>query len=381
MRILFTTPPFYGLLYPVISLAHGLRAAGHDVLVATCGQAAGNAAAAGLPVVDCAPEVDVEKFYSMIGKAADRPAGGGPGAGSSPPRFGGFTFYSDEMADRALAVAEQWRPDLVVYPPHGSGAGQLVATKLGVPSVLHGLGFMHSEEHQELFKAGMAGANERHGLATTELPAAWLDVAPPSMRIVDSSGRVDLRYVPYNGGGVLPGWLFEQIDRPRVAVTLGTVIPKAGGLGKLAPVIEAARVIDAEFVIALGDVDAAGLGELPDNVRPVGWVPLGSLLATSDAIVHHGGAGTVLTAVDAGLPQIVIPGGADQPANAQAVAKRGCGLAIGDSDLSPDLVHKLLTDAGLATAAAEVREELRAMPSPADLVPYLAELAGKPSGR
>lgn len=375
MRVLFVTPPFYGLLYPVISLAHGLRAAGHDVLVATCGQATASAAAAGLPVVDCAPEVDVEKFYSRIGKAADRPAGAKPGA--APPRFGGFTFYSDEMADRALAVASRWQPDLVVYPPHGSGAGQLIATKLGVPSVLQGLGFMHTAEHQELFKAGMTAANERHGLAATELPAAWLDVAPPSMRIVDSSGRVDLRYVPYNGGGVLPDWLFEPIDRPRIAVTLGTVSPKVGGLGKLAPVIEAAHVLDAEFVIALGDVDASGLGSLPDNVRPMGWVPLGPLLAASDAIVNHGGAGTVLTALDAGIPQIVIPGGADQPANAEAVAKRGCGLALEDSELGPESIQRLLTDDGLATAAAEVRAEMRTMPSPADLVPYLVDLAGR----
>jgi UDP:flavonoid glycosyltransferase YjiC (YdhE family) len=376
MRVLFVTPPFYGLLYPVISLAHGLRAAGHEVLVATCGKATANAAAAGLPTVDCAPEVDVEGFYTRIGKAAaDRPTGAGAGAGVSPPRFGGFTFFGAEMADRVIAVAERWRPDLVVHPPHGA-AGPLVAAKLGVPSVLHGLGFVHSHESLEIFHSGMAAAYERHGLAGPPRPAAWLDVAPPSMRIVDSSGRVDLRCVPYNGGGVLPDWLFEPIDRPRVAVTLGTVNPKVGGLGKLAPVVEAAKEVDAEFVIALGDVDAGDLGELPHNVRPAGWIPLGALLATSSAVVHHGGAGTVLTALDAGLPQIVIPGGADQPANAEAVAKRGCGLAIEDADLGPDLIHRLLTDADLARAAAEVRGELRAMPSPANLVPYLVELAG-----
>ena len=79
-----------------------------------------------------------------------------------------------------------------------------------------------------------------------------------------------------------------------------------------------ARHLDAEFVLALGDADPSSLGELPDNVRAAGWVPLSALLPTCAALVHHGGAGSTLTAIDAGVTQLVLPHGADQYMNADA---------------------------------------------------------------
>lgn len=112
------------------------------------------------------------------------------------------------------------------------------------------------------------------------------------------------------------------------------------------------------------------------------WTPLGALLAGSDATIHHGGAGTTLTALDSGLPQLVLGEGADRPANAAAVRARGCGLVPPDPSAlaGPDrpgreLVRRLLEDEALATAARETAEEMAAMPSPADMVHRLVELA------
>ncbi|WP_173154149.1 nucleotide disphospho-sugar-binding domain-containing protein [Phytohabitans suffuscus] len=34
-----------------------------------------------------------------------------------------------------------------------------------------------------------------------------------------------MRYVPYNAGGDLPDWLWQPPRRPRVLVTMGTVVP------------------------------------------------------------------------------------------------------------------------------------------------------------
>lgn len=98
--------------------------------------------------------------------------------------------------------------------------------------------------------------------------------------------------------------------RPRIGLTLGTVLPMMGGLGGLSALLDAAGKIDAEFVLALGKIDAAGLPAPPDNVRVcVEWIPLGWLLRTCVAAVHHGGAGTTLTTMDAGIPQLVLPHG------------------------------------------------------------------------
>ncbi|MEU7147425.1 nucleotide disphospho-sugar-binding domain-containing protein [Streptomyces sp. NPDC045470] len=380
MRVLFAGPPFFGLLYPMVPLAQAFRAAGHDVLVATCGRAVGHTVSAGLPAVDCAPGIDPDALYAAMekGRQGKPPA---PGEQRTAPKGKGFSFFSEEMADTMVDIARQWRPDLVVHTPNGV-VGQLVAAALGIPSVVHAVGFGHTGRHVAMMNDALADGYARHGLTGPGPVAAWLDVTPPAMSVTAEPHRRYLRYVPYNGGGALPRWLFEDRKRPRIAVTLGTVRPVVDGVSPVEWVVDAARVTDAEFVLALGGADLSALGPLPDNVRPVAWTPLGALLAGSDATIHHGGAGTTLTALDSGLPQLVLGEGADRPANAAAVRRRGCGLVPEDPAAlaGPDrpgreLVRRLLEDEALATAAGETAEEMAVMPSPADVVPRLVELA------
>jgi len=187
-----------------------------------------------------------------------------------------------------------------------------------------------------------------------------------------------MRYVPFNGGGQLPDWLLHAPDRPRVIVTLGTVIPGFRGLGPLQWLTDIAGDVDAEFVVTLGQGEQEQLGTLPANVRPVSYTPLNALLATSTAVVHHGGSGSTMTSLALGVPQLVVPQGADQFHNANQVAKRGVGFEI-DTDERPvdgDDLTRLLTDTSLADAAAEVRAEIAALPAPAELVSRLEGLVG-----
>jgi UDP:flavonoid glycosyltransferase YjiC (YdhE family) len=371
MRVLFVTPPGYGLLFPLVPLAHALRAAGHEVLVGTTAAFTGAAAGAGLPAVDVAPGADLSVIFDQAqGQFGSTKDGAEPWSGPSL-----FSMLAIAMLDGTIAVARKWRADLIVHTPHGL-AGQYAAAVLDLPSVFHGLGFVHTP--------AMMAERSDHDLLPTrgrlDLPAApvddaGIDIAPPSMRLVEDYGLA-MRPTTYNGGGVLPAWLLARPERPRITVTLGTVTPSVEGLGPVRWVVDAAARVDAEFVLALGgsDTELKALGDLPDNVRPVGWVPLGALLATSSAVVHHGGAGTTLTAVAAGLPQIVLPQGADQFGNATAVSQRGVGFTAEPDQFGPDILNRLLTDPALRAAAGEVQRELAAMPAPAALVAQLAKL-------
>src|SRR6185295_13499495 len=105
------------------------------------------------------------------------------------------------------------------------------------------------------------------------------------------------RPVPFAGHGPVPAGLERRGDRPRLLVSHSTV-PGPGG-NTLRPVLAAVDGLDAEVVVL-----RAPEGPLPANVRPVGWVPLPALLPHADAIVHHGGAGTVLAALAFGVPQL-----------------------------------------------------------------------------
>jgi UDP:flavonoid glycosyltransferase YjiC (YdhE family) len=187
--------------------------------------------------------------------------------------------------------------------------------------------------------------------------------------------------VPYNESRLLPEWLLSAPARPRVCLTLGSVLPLSGELGELSAFLNRCGDLDLEVVLAMGEEHAAALGPVPGNVRMAGWVPLSALLPSCSAIVHHGGAGTSLTALVHGVPQLVLPRMADQPANAAVVAARGAGLSLAPEETNAASVEaallRLLREAGPARVAREVRAEIAAQPSPADLVVRLESLAGR----
>ena len=104
------------------------------------------------------------------------------------------------------------------------------------------------------------------------------------------------------------------------------------------------------------------------------WVPLGQLLAVSSAIVHHGGGGTMLTAFDAGVPQLSVPAAAPNYLQSLALRERGSGFWADLDEIDAAALDRLLTNEKMRVAAEEVRDEVRAMPAPADLVPALVAL-------
>jgi hypothetical protein len=133
-----------------------------------------------------------------------------------------------------------WQPDLVVHTPL-QGAGRLVAAKLGVPALEHGFNFGTATQITKLMRGELSEFYDKHA-APADPPATMrLTVAPPSMFHGDDTEQAwAMRYVPYNGGGVLPDWLPTEPDRPRIAVSLGSVVPQMAGTDGLSSVLAAA---------------------------------------------------------------------------------------------------------------------------------------------
>lgn len=368
VRILITTSPGLGHVLPQVPTAWALRAAGHDVLFAVPSNP-DKIASAGLPAVDSAPGFDFRALFTRFIADDTTPAGQ-----QATPDFAArlFAAVSAPSVDEVVRLATDWRPDLIMGGPL-EGAGGVAAALLGVPALVHGIGPGQDPALTADVAERMIDVYQRFGVRPRPA-AAFLDISPPSLRASGVTG-IPVRYVPFNGGGVLESWLTTPRDRPRITVTLGTVVPQMGGLGALTRLTAAAGEVDAEFVFALGGADPAPLGVLPANVRVVDWVPLNALLTVSDAVVHHGGAGTVMTAFAAGVPQLVLPQGADQFINADLVARSGAGEAVSAADLDVARLTDLLTDSAKRSAAAKIVDELAGQPSPADVVPELVALA------
>ncbi|MGA8113923.1 MAG: nucleotide disphospho-sugar-binding domain-containing protein [Actinocatenispora sp.] len=379
MRVMFATVPAAGHIFPLVPLAWALRAEGHEVLVASW-DGAEKVAESGLQWVNVAP--GLRMYEEVFGQ------GGVSAAGTKLPdefdrfrRSWGadreafvalFSHVNDKVADSMVATARNWRPDLVVFE-FMSHSGLVAAGALGVPAVQYGIGFQLTTATTVAALPHLAPTFARHGV---DQPPTAVDVihnVPDSMRIGEH-GRWPVRPVANSGGCALPDWLARPADRPRVAVTLGTVSPSIGGLDRLRRTVSAAAQVDAEFVVAMGGFDIGQLGDLPANVRGADWLPWDALVDTCSAVVHHGGASVAMSGLSAGLPQLVLPDGADRDLNATVLRDRGVALSATPDDIDAALLRQVISDDKLRSAAADARAEVAAMDSPAVMARRLADL-------
>jgi MGT family glycosyltransferase len=132
-------------------------------------------------------------------------------------------------------------------------------------------------------------------------------------------------------------WLSElPRDRPWVHVTEGTMhieVPlvlraAAQGLGDL-PV---------QVIMTTGgsrDPTTLNLGRIAANTRIARWISHSDLLPHTDVVVTTGGAGTILAALAAGVPLVIIPTEWDKPDNAQRVVEAGAGLRVAPHRCTP----------------------------------------------
>jgi UDP:flavonoid glycosyltransferase YjiC (YdhE family) len=378
VRVVFAALPAYGHLYPLIPLALSFRRAGHDVVVAT-----------GAPFVDRLPLRTWESLSSDhdLHWAEDE-------AARSHPDLSGLeltvAMFADtvgaEVSGSLLPELTRWSPDLVVYEAMNVGAG-VAADVLGIPAVAFSVslaervpGVIHTAAVGHL--AHRWTDHDRQPPPPGMFARALLDPTPPSLRSAGEEGatlRLPIRSVAYSQTeAVLPTWLGAPTGRPRVYLTLGTVA--FGAVEVLRRAVTDIAALDVDLLVAVGpDGDPAALGPVPDSVHVERFVAQSEVLGLVDLAVHHGGTGTVLATLAAGLPQLVLPQGADQFYNAEAVSRAGVGRALLEHEQSPgaiaEAVSALLAPGSERTLAVRLSREIAAQPDPDALVSRLEELA------
>lgn len=283
-----------------------------------------------------------------------------------------------------MPVLERHRPDLVVYES-GNAGGAIAARLAGIPAIGHGFGRFSPDELMDVIHGRLAEFAAEVGFEGVTLPSFGdpvVDICPESVQAPDflaKANRIPLRPVGWAEPGDLPvGVAGRDTSRPLIYLTLGTAF---GDEDVLKRAIGGLARIDADVIVAAGPtVQPEQLGEVPGNVRVEVWVPQVDLLPHVDLVVHHGGSGTTLGAFGAGLPQLVLPQGADQFTNAEAVVAAGVGARLLGGDAVEDVIfeqaRKLLADEAVLGAARKLADEVAAMPSPAEVAQRLPEFAG-----
>jgi MGT family glycosyltransferase len=197
----------------------------------------------------------------------------------------------------------------------------------------------------------------------------YVDPCPPALQNPEIAAVVGVQPMRPAAGETQvterSAWLDDLPQQPTVYVTLGTIWNTDLDVFRL--VIEALRD-RVNLIITVGrQNDPALLGAQPASVIIRSYIPQHEILPWCDAVVAHGGSGTVLGALAHGVPLLMVPQGADQWTNAVQIVAAGAGLQLLRDELSVaavgDCVTRLLSETSYRQAAANISDEIRAMPS------------------
>ena len=384
MRFLFATTRGAGHVGPLIPFARAAVAAGHEVLVAGPGSAARVVRRAGLP-------------FAGVGEPSRSHAERAWAPVWSPETTPGMERVVQDLfiglhgraaLPRMLETVEAWRPDVVVRETLEFSSA-LAAERHDVPQARVGVHLDSRTDADDRLLAAVAvpaleALRPEAGLApdpdaTAIRTSPVLTLAPASMSgAAEKPPPALLRFrdrtapPPHD----LPVW--GDPAAPLVYVSFGSEAPASQHFpGVYRSAAEALGELPVRTLITIGDRrDPAELGALPASVRVERWVPQAAVMPHASAVVGHGGSGSTLAALVAGVPQALVPLFVDGPANARRVAEIGAGIAVedGPANLGP-AVAALLADAGYRAAARAAAQEIRALPPVEDAVGALETLA------
>ncbi len=280
-----------------------------------------------------------------------------------------------------------WQPDVIIHECT-DGAAPIAARVARIPAVSHGWWLIPRPGETVPGPSGLVELWRSRGLDpdphTGIFGAVHVHPMPRSMEpdAVVPVGRLQSMRLdpPDMAEAGLPAWAAElaMTGRPVVYVSLGTH-PYFSQPEFFQTVLKGLEQLHLDVVVTVGEHnDPSSMQSPRDNVHVERWLALPRVLAQSCLVVCHAGSGTLLASLAAGLPLVLLPRGADQFANAAASEHAGVARVVKPDEFTPEAirteVERVRTDPAYRGAAARLRAEIEAMPTPAEVVTSLEEL-------
>ena len=392
MRFLFTTVTGLGHFHPLVPAAEALRAAGHDVCFAAAPSFHPRVEASGFAVVAAGFDRErdgADEQYLRLQEELEALPSDGPARTLLRIHrlFGGL--YAERMVSDLLAIALEWRPDVLVRDVAEFGAC-VAAEVLGVPHAsVRSNTMLSADSARQLVAEEMARLRSLHELPPdpkNEMLFRFLHLAfePPGFGDLDRAPAPTahlLRPVTFASSGdeELPDWSESLSGRPVVYATLGTVF-NTRTPGLFEAIIDALRDEPIELIVTVGrDRDPTEFGPQPANVHIERYIPQNLLLPHCDLVITHAGFSTIAAALSHGLPIVSIPIDADQPVNAERCVALGVGETVELGQRTPDSIREatnnVLRDSSYRRNAQRVRDQLARLPGPEHAAALLVQLA------
>ncbi len=389
MRVLVSTTAGLGHFGPLIPFARAFQRAGHEVLVAAPASFAAEVGRAGFShwaFADAPPEEWGAVMARLPALSYDE---------AEVVVLGEVFAGADVRAGLpgVLAAVEEWRPDLVLRET-AELASHLAAERFAVRELRVAVGLAIAEDRAlEVFAEALEPVRNGLGLesdaAGDRLRAApWCTAVPALLEHPEHPGPTGAHRCRAEDDGravsPIPSWWPDEMsDLPLVYLTFGTVaatVPAFAGV--LPAALRAVADAPVRLLATIGQGgDPAVFAGLPANVHVERWVPQADVLAHASAVICHGGFGSVMGPLAAGVPLVVAPQFADQPYNAERVAAVGAGVALPLGPPDPAALREALTavlaEARYRDGAAGVAAEIAKLPPVDEVATRLGLTNGK----
>jgi MGT family glycosyltransferase len=155
-------------------------------------------------------------------------------------------------------------------------------------------------------------------------------------------------------------WQAPPGSDPLVLVAMSSTFQNH--IGNLQRVVDALGTLPVRALVTTGPSVDPGDLVARANVNVIGAAPHGKVLPHVAAVVTHGGHGTVMKALAAGAPMVVMHHGRDQADNAARITARGAGIALkrtaGPTAIA-SAVNRVLADPSYRANARRLGEAIR----------------------
>jgi UDP:flavonoid glycosyltransferase YjiC (YdhE family) len=401
-RIVFTTVGSLGDVHPYLAIALGLRARGHEAIVATGACYRRKVEGLGLgfhplrPDTDflrdpeaMLPLMDLRRGTMRVLRDVILPVLRESYADTLAAAEGADLLAAHPLTYATRLVAEQKRIPWASTMTTPAGLFSAFDPPLlpgypGISRCLRWLGPAFWDHLARILKrATRSWAEPWYRLrAEIGLPPATeanplVDGHSPALHLALFSKRLAGQQPDWPPSTVVTGFPFHDRDGqqglppalarflddgpPPIVFTLGSSSAAVAGLF-FEQSVAAAQSVGRKAVLVLND-NRNQPASLPAGVTACEYAPFSELFPRAAAVVHHGGIGTTGLAMRAGRAMLVVPYAHDQPDNAERLRRLGIAQVIPRPKYTASraalALRRLLDDPAYARRAAAVGDQIR----------------------
>ncbi len=430
-KYLLAATPMPGHADPVIAIAGGLCARGHEVVVHTGSVFKPAVVRSGARFMPLAPEVDID--YRTIDARFPERAALPPGPAQM--LWGVQHLFADAIAGQyhgLCAILQEFPADAVLADMMFMGTLPLLLRPRAPRQVVAHLGISSlalSGPEVAFFGAGLPPARTAQQRARNEsttrfmqdhvfsvvqnyindvlkrcgaakLPRFITDAVITLPDVYFQLGLPALEYeralppaIHFIGalpapplGRTLPHWWGDleaarASGRKIVMVTQGTIANADLGQLVLPSLAALAQHDDLLLLATTGGADA--VPKTPQNARVADFIPYAAAFPYLDLLITNGGFGGVLLALRHGVPLLVAGDSEEKPEIATRIAHAGAGINLATGHPEVELIEaaarEILTTPGYRASAARLAAQLEAVDALDTIEAVLAEELTKPS--